>query len=114
MSGKNDDDKTWGVHYTNRGWKELQELPDSIKDTIKDEIYSLGEEPYKGESKQGKLSEFRAFEPEVDRSEVYRVAYVHTMKEGEPFCSVVYIGTREGFYDDLNNLADNFDPDDIF
>jgi mRNA-degrading endonuclease RelE of RelBE toxin-antitoxin system len=113
MSNGDDDDKVWGVHYTSRGERSLENLPESVQETVEDEIYDLGDNPYKGESKRGSLSDFRTFDPGVDRREEYRVAYVHTEKNGYRYCSVVLVGSHEGFYDKLKNIADNLDPDDI-
>lgn len=114
MSNGGDADETWGVHYTSRGERSLENLSESVRETIEEAIYDLGDNPYKGEPKHGKLSDFRAFDPGVDRREEYRVAYVHTEKDGDNYCSVVLAGTHEGFYDELRNIVDNLGPDDIF
>jgi mRNA-degrading endonuclease RelE of RelBE toxin-antitoxin system len=109
----NPEDLDFGLHLTSSADRDLKSLDKPIRDEVLEEIHSLPEEPSRGELKKGNLSKIWVFEPTISRRESYRIAYTRFWMDDEPWISVVQIGTRENFYEDLKRRADRLDIEDF-
>mgnify|MGYP006436746641 CR=1 FL=1 len=115
MNLENDEvsDRDFGLRLTSGAVNDLEKLDDHISDQLKNEIITLVDNPTRGEIKGGKLKNFRAFEPYVDRKESYRIGYALISIQDEPWISIVLIGKREDFYERLERRVESFNPDEF-
>lgn len=80
--------------------REVKKLPKSVREKVMEIQNEIAEDPFKGKPLKGKLKGWRTY-PFSHGGNSYRIAYKIAEEKGR----VVFgsVGTREDFYEDLEN-----------